>query len=91
MYPIFFLSAMAVVKRDNSIADYLLLLTLLGTLVAVQHVYLERGGTSILPCDATTVSCSERFVYEYGYITIPVMSLTGFLMIGTVLGIKKYS
>ncbi|MEK7188208.1 MAG: disulfide bond formation protein B [Patescibacteria group bacterium] len=90
MYGILIVSGVAVYKKgDTAAIDYLIWLTVFGTLVALDHVYLENTGISLLPCDATAVSCSERFVYEYGYITIPVMSLTGFAMIATILGIKK--
>lgn len=90
MYSICVISGLAVVKKDDSILDYLIALTLFGGLIALYHVYLEFGGVALIPCAAdAAASCTQRFIYEYSYITIPVMSLTGFAMIGTILGIKK--
>ncbi len=90
MYSICVISGLAVFKKDDSILDYLITLALFGGLIALYHVYLEYGGVAIIPCSAdAAASCTQRFIYEYNYITIPVMSLTGFAMIGTILGIKK--
>lgn len=50
-----------------------------GTLVSLYHIYIEHGGSSPLPCvipNETTVSCATRYVYEFGYVSMPVMALT---------------
>jgi hypothetical protein len=41
----------------------------------------------LAPCSTVgfSVSCSERFITHYGYITIPFMSLTGFVIISLLL------
>jgi len=59
----------------------------LGVIVSLYHVYIENGGTKGLSCatlnpeNINQVSCAIRYIYEFGYITIPVMSLTIFLFI----------
>lgn len=82
MYPQVFLLSLGILKKDKNITDYSILLSVIGGLIAVYHYYLQRGGASIFPCSAVgySVSCSQNFVMEYGYITIPMMSLTAFLL-----------
>ncbi|MDO8569910.1 MAG: disulfide bond formation protein B [bacterium] len=45
-------------------------------LLAAYHSYVYLGGTSILPCTAVGSVCSKIYVMTFGYITIPMMSLT---------------
>jgi disulfide bond formation protein DsbB len=91
MYSTLVVSGVAIWKEDDGAVDYLLALTILGGLVALYHVYIQYGGSPLIPCAANgeAAACTQRFVFEYNYITIPLMSLTGFAMIGTILGIKK--
>jgi disulfide bond formation protein DsbB len=84
MYPQVLLLGLAYAKKDKHIAIYSILLSSLGAVIAFYH-YLIQIGTigEILPCTAVgySVSCAEKFVMTYGYITIPMMSLTGFILI----------
>lgn len=68
-------------KKDQSVVDYAIFLSVVGALIAIYHVYIEFGGTDILNCDAVegAVSCSRRYVQEFRYVTMPVMSLTTFV------------
>lgn len=72
-------------RKDRKVIPYVLALAAIGGLIALDHVWLQSGGTSLIPCDATGPSCDQRFVYEFGYVTIPVMSLTGFAFVGAIL------
>lgn len=91
MYPFVLLFGISLLKKDNKIVDYALGLSGVGAVIAVYHYYLQLGGSSFFPCSAVgySVSCSQRFVLEFGYITIPMMALTGFLMIIVLMIIKK--
>lgn len=70
-----------------------ILLSVVGSMISIFHIYIEHGGSSSLACagDSTTaVTCTARYVYEFGYITIPVMALTVSLSIFLLLMIYKY-
>ncbi len=86
MIPLAVVLGIAAWRNDRSIIPYALALTAFGGLVALNHVWLQTMGVSLIPCDASGPSCDQRFVYEFGYVTIPVMSLTGFALIGALLG-----
>jgi disulfide bond formation protein DsbB len=91
MYSVFVVSGVALCKKDDNADDYILTLALVGGLIALYHTYIQYGGSPLIPCAANVeaVSCSQRFIFEYNYITIPLMSLTGFVMIGVALVLKK--
>ena len=82
MYPQTVILFLAILKKDN-VKDYLIALSTAGLVIASYHYYLQRGGTSILPCSTVgySQSCSENFFMQFGYITIPVMASTAFLLI----------
>lgn len=83
MYPQVFILGLSAWRKEKAIADYSLLLSSLGAILAGFHYYLQLGGNTILPCSAVgySVSCSQNFVLQFGYITLPFMSLTAFLLI----------
>ncbi|MBI2515121.1 disulfide bond formation protein B [Candidatus Wolfebacteria bacterium] len=92
MYPQVALLGMALIKKDFKIIDYSLALALIGALFALYHNYIYYGGSSLFSCDASGlgVSCTRRYVWEFGYITIPLMSFTAFLLLIFFLAIRKY-
>ena len=90
LYPEALLLGLALWKEDRTITDYIIALSGIGIILAVYQKYLELGGTSVLPCAATAVSCSKVYVLEFGYITIPVMALTSFTFIFVVMLIHNY-
>ena len=77
-YPQAILYAMATFKQDKKILDYSLALSIFGLFVVLYNYYLEFGGSAIIPCSATGPSCEARYVFEYGFITIPFMGIVGF-------------
>jgi disulfide bond formation protein DsbB len=77
-YPQALMFAMALIKKDRSILPYTLALTIAGVVISTYHYIAESIQYSPLPCSAGSVSCLTRYVYEYGFITIPLMGLVGF-------------
>ncbi len=76
IYPQAVLFLVAIIRRDRGVWNYSLPLTLGVFLVSLYQTYTNLGGTSILPCTAVGGACSKIYVLEFGYITIPLMSLT---------------
>jgi disulfide bond formation protein DsbB len=79
IYPQVILFGMELYKRDKAIVDQSIALATLSALTSIFHVYVENGGAASLACATggpATVSCATLYVYEFGYITIPVMALT---------------
>ena len=96
LYPQLILFSMELYKRDRSIIDFSIVFAIFGSLVSLYHIYIENGGSSSLGCAALTpsnvnqVSCAIRYIYEFGYITMPIMALTLSLFIISILINYKY-
>jgi len=76
LYPQVVIFGMALWKRNHSPFIYAVPLVSLSAILALYHSYVYMGGTSILPCTALGGACSKVYVMAFGYITIPMMSLT---------------
>lgn len=84
MYPQVILLSLAIYKKEQkAILDYSLVLSIVGAIIALYHYLLQLGWVPELACSAVgySVSCAQRFVMQFDYITIPMMALTAFLMI----------
>jgi disulfide bond formation protein DsbB len=78
IFPQTVLFLIAIFKKDKGIAIYSIALSIFGAIVALYQHYLQVGGTSILPCPATVqaVECSKRILFEFGYITFPLVAFS---------------
>jgi disulfide bond formation protein DsbB len=82
LYPQLFLLFTALIKKDENVRRYAIVLSIAGALVALYHTLLQLGFESSLPCPATGgISCQVVYFLDYGYITIPTMALTAFVLI----------
>jgi len=76
LYPQLILFAIAFWKNDRSVFVYVAPLVSIAGVIALYQSYVYLGGASLLPCTAAEGACSKIYVKEFGYITIPMMSLT---------------
>lgn len=83
MYPQVILLDMSFWRRDKKVIPYSMALSIFGALIAGYHYLIQVGIVSNLPCSAIgySVSCVKLFVMQFGYVTIPLMSLIAFLLI----------
>lgn len=82
MYPEVLLLGVALYKREKTIIPYALLMAVFGEIIALYH-YIIQLGFLPAPCTVSgySVSCAKKFVLQFGYITIPLMAFTAFVMI----------
>lgn len=81
IFPQAIIFAIALVKRDKNIFSYTLPLSIVGGLVALYQTYTLFGGSGFTACTAVNAACSKIFFMEFGFITIPTMSLTAFVLL----------
>ena len=83
MYPIAIVTLLAAIANDHRVARYLLPLPVIGAGVAVYHLLIERG--VVEQTNACLVSapggCAVKWIDEFGYVTIPALALTGFVLV----------
>ena len=89
MYPIAIVATGAALARDGRAARYLLPLPVLGATVSVYHLLVENGivGESSSCAASAPGGCATKWIDEFGYVTIPTLALTGFLLIALVLAL----
>lgn len=82
MYPLVLLVPVGIVKKDALLPIYALVLAIPGALIAVYHnlLYYSILPESTAPCELG-VSCTTKYIAYFGFVTIPLLSLMGFLMV----------
>ena len=85
MYPLAVILPIAAWRRDRQVRWYALPLALGGGAVSVYHVLVERfPSLESGACDLAN-PCSIVWVERFGYLTIPAMALSGFVLIALLL------
>lgn len=78
MFPIALLSLVSI-SFNKKIDDlFIWALILVGFGFSLYHVFITYTGISPIPCPAE-ISCTVRYVYEFGFMTIPLMSFLFFV------------
>ena len=80
MYPQVLLLGIATFKNDFGVRKYIIALSIIGAAIAIYH-YLLQMSPIPLPCTDEVANCAAKQFAQFGYITIPMMSLTAFLLI----------
>jgi disulfide bond formation protein DsbB len=85
MYPLVVLLGVAALRGDVSVRRYVAPVAIIGAAISIYHIGVER--LPGLPSGACSldVPCDLIWVERFGFITIPVMALVGFLAILTLL------
>ncbi|ANA81840.1 disulfide bond formation protein B [Paenibacillus glucanolyticus] len=88
MYPLTILLGIAYYKKDLGIMKYVLPLSCIGGAISVYHIAYQRfyslfSNHGLAACGPTP--CNVNYFTWLGFITIPVMALTAFLLITVLL------
>lgn len=84
MYPLPILFAVSFMCEDNAVFKYTSPLAIIGLVIAVYHnlLYYHILPESIAPC-TQGISCTTVQINWLGFITIPLLSLVGFMILTT--------
>src|SRR4051794_22540797 len=86
MYPLAAILLIAAIRRDlRGGALYSLPFAAFGAIVAIYHIYIEYHPESETAGCKIGAPCTTKWIDKLGYITIPVLALTAFLAIITLL------
>jgi disulfide bond formation protein DsbB len=85
MYPLALMLGIAAWRGDWGIRRYAAPLAAIGAVIAAYHVVLQRVPTLPSAGCSLTAPCSAIDLERFGFVTIPVMALIGFIAILTVL------
>lgn len=92
MYPLSLILGIAAFTNDIKITKYVLPVSIIGGLISLYHYLLEKvpGFATIKPC-SQGVPCDVAWINWFGFITIPFLALTGFVLITVFLVIGRRS
>lgn len=81
LYPQAFILGTAYFIKDKAFALYGIVLSIPGLLVALYQHYIQMGGSEIVGCPTSGGDCGQRILYEFGFMTYPLMSAALFLVL----------
>ena len=87
MYPLSVILLVGALRREvRAAVQYAFVFPIVGILIAIYHIYLEQN-PSAQPssCKVGGATCATKWIEKFGYITIPVLSITAFAAILTLL------
>src|SRR3990167_5407725 len=83
MYPLIFILTVAILRRDKNVPYYVLPLSVTGALVGLYQYLLQMTPLSrveLATC-SVTAPCSAIQMMFFGFVTIPFLSMTAFIVI----------
>jgi disulfide bond formation protein DsbB len=78
LFPQTFILAAALWYKDKAAARYGIVLSVPGLLIALYQYYLQMGGGSFIACPAAAGDCARRYIFEFGFVTMPFMAVAAF-------------
>ena len=86
MYPLSILTLLIAVRGDNRAARYLIPLPVVGAGTSIYHILIERArdqGAAARARSTVPGGCGTNWItnHSFGYLTIPELALTAFLLL----------
>jgi disulfide bond formation protein DsbB len=81
MYPLVLVLLVGILRRDNRVALYVVPQAAIGACISLYHYLLIKTDWLPPPACADGIPCNVDFIDLYGFINIPFMALTAFLLI----------
>ena len=81
MYPLAIILLVGALLRDRRAGLYALVFPLVGAGISIHHIYIEVNPDAESATCRAGIPCSTRWIDEFGYVTIPVMALSAFVLI----------
>jgi len=82
LYPLPLITGLAIWKRDYKIKSYILMLSVIGLVISTYHYAIQLFPNLIsYSCGTSEVNCAEKVLFHFGYISIPFMALSAFILI----------
>jgi disulfide bond formation protein DsbB len=80
---VFLIGAAHYLKDNNFMPKYGIILSAIGLVISLYHHYLQMGGTEFVRCPSagSGADCFQRFFFEFGFITFPLMAAILFALL----------
>ena len=80
MYPILLVSSIFLFDKSRALLKVIMSLSFIGAFFALYHYVIQVFPSNVI-CEVGGVSCAVRPFLTFGYISIPMMALTAFVVI----------
>ncbi len=91
MYPLVLIILVGIINRDEYLPTYVLPFSIIGIFVSAYHYLVQRGVFSHPASCAAGIPCDMSWVNYLGFISIPFMALTAFIMITAIMAATKWA
>lgn len=91
MYPLSIIIAVALLRRDTRLHTYVLPFSLIGACVSLYHYLLQKTTWLPPPACSIGVPCTTDYINWFGFVTIPFLALTAFLIISLMMAVSILS
>jgi disulfide bond formation protein DsbB len=85
MYPLTVITLVGFIKQDEYLPIYVLPLSILGLFVSGYHYLVQLGAFGHPAACAIGIPCSLRYINYLGFVTIPFLALTAFILITAIM------
>jgi len=91
MYPLPLIILIGIIQQDEYLSNYVLPFSLLGIGFSAYHYLIQIGIFSQPDTCLGGIPCGLRYVNYFGFVTIPFMALTAFVLITGVMIVVKWT
>jgi disulfide bond formation protein DsbB len=92
MYPLSLLALFLAYHGDYRVTRYLLPFPVIGAGVSVYHILIENHVVSKpTACSIGAADCGVKWINYFGFMTIPTLALTAFVLLTILLGLAAAS
>lgn len=89
MYPLVLILGIGMYRKDSHVNSYALPFSIIGLLISTYQIIIQAFPSSSMHICSVGVSCTEDGLNLFGFITIPMLSFLGFLLITILLYSKS--
>ena len=91
MYPLTLITLVGILKQDGNLPGYVLPFSILGMGVSTYHYLIQLGVVGHSAACTVGVPCGLRWVNYFGFVTIPLLALTAFVLITATMALSKWA
>ena len=89
MYPLVLLLGIAAARRDLGIRPYAMTLSLIGAVISTYHIVIQRIPSLSTGSCSVDAPCTAINLEVFGFVTIPFLALSAFLLIAALLLVAR--
>lgn len=91
MYPLTLIILVGILKHDEGLPDYVLPFSIIGVGFSSYHYLIQAGVVGHSAGCTVGLPCDLRWVNYFGFVTIPLLALTAFVIITVAMAFTRWA